>query len=528
MNFLKRFRCIGFSQLFRRQTLLGLRRTRNQGAVLFFAITMLSACSTVEKATNAILPKTPPSVLFATVVADEPAAVLAARDVLARGGTAADAAVTLYFTLAVTFPSQAGLGSGGICLVHNPFSGTVEALDFSSVAGGRSEESNSPLAVPIAARGMAWLHARFGRLGWGSLLTQAATTAREGATTSRAFISDLKASALDLANDSVALSLFFNRVGDPVGEGIIFQQIELGAVLGQIGARGVGVIYRGTLAARIISAAASKKQIIDSAAFSSTKPKWVRPIGLPLGDQTIYFPPDGAGKVAAAMWKNLSGGAGLKGADAATQTLKLAQAAKAAYGPRSGTIVPQSGSGFSVVDGTGLAVVCSVTSNRNFGSGRFLPGLGFALAPAPGKGVLAQQPLSPILVVDRNTKKFVFAATGAGGTTAASAVVNVTARTLLGGMSLRAASDRPRVHQGGYTDDVVAEKSLTAKEIGALEAGGGKVKFVPKIGRVNAVHCAAGLPPDSQSDAPCKVISDKRGHGVGARFKKDLREKGNR
>ncbi|MDB3954074.1 hypothetical protein N9452_09365 [Alphaproteobacteria bacterium] len=91
-------------------------------------------------------------------------------------------------------------------------------------------------------------------------------------------------------------------------------------------------------------------------------------------------------------------------------------------------------------------------------------------------------------------------------------------------MPLRAASDRPRVHQGGYTDDVVAEKSLTVKEINALKAGGAKVKLVPRIGRVNAVYCEAGLPPGSKDDTPCQVISDKRGHGVGAQFKKDRSE----
>ena len=84
---------------------------------LFFALT---GCSSIERATNSILPKTPPSILHAAVVADEPTAVLTARDMLARGGNAADAAVGLYFTLAVTFPSQAGIGSSGTCMVYDP------------------------------------------------------------------------------------------------------------------------------------------------------------------------------------------------------------------------------------------------------------------------------------------------------------------------------------------------------------------------------------------------------------------------
>jgi gamma-glutamyltranspeptidase/glutathione hydrolase len=525
-DFFMQFMRIKISQLFRRQTLLGPGRSRNQCAVLFFAISLLSSCSAMEKASNVIFPKVPPSILFSAIVADEPTAVLAARDVLAKGGTAADAAAILYFALAATYPSQAGLGSGGVCMVYNPRSGSVETLDFSTVAASVTGPDGEVVAIPSAARGMAWLHARYGVMPWGVLLGQAASIAREGVTTSRAFIEDLKISARQLADDGVALSLFFDRLGDPIGEGIILQQIELGAVLGQIGARGVGFAYRGALANRIVEAAASKNQRISRKDLGNSKPKWSRAIGVPLKGHMIYFPSFGGGKVAANMWKALSSGSTMKGADAVAQSRKIAAAAKVAYSGLSGGEAAQSGSGFAVVDGAGVAVTCSVGLSKPFGSGRFLPGLGFTLAPAPDKAVLARQPFSPILVIDQKSKKFILATTGAGGSMAVSSIINVVARILLAGQPLAEASDNPRLHQGGFTDQIIVEKAAIAKLTSALEVGGAKVKSVPSLGRVNAIYCPAGLPPESRGDRPCQVKADKRGHGVGARFKKDRKEKG--
>src|SRR5882757_985815 len=65
----------------------------------------------------------------AVVVGDEPYAVKAGAAVLAQGGNAVDAATAIYFALAVTYPFAAGLGGGGICLVHDAANQRNEEFD---------------------------------------------------------------------------------------------------------------------------------------------------------------------------------------------------------------------------------------------------------------------------------------------------------------------------------------------------------------------------------------------------------------
>ena len=127
-------------------------------------------------------------------VADEPRAARVAADMLSAGGTAADAAVALYFTLSVTLPSVASLGGGGVCVVYDGKANRGQILDFMP----RQPAGGGPIAVPVAARGMFALYAQYGKLRWEQLIGPAETLARFGGPVSRALAADLLAAAPDL------------------------------------------------------------------------------------------------------------------------------------------------------------------------------------------------------------------------------------------------------------------------------------------------------------------------------------------
>ena len=134
----------------------------------FALLAFLPSCSTVSSVTDKVLGTGGPPVgqpgyvagFLGGVAADEPRAVLAGREVLSSGGSAADAAVAVGLTLAVTLPSRAGLGGGGACLalstnVKGPAGGVPEAIMFTPLAPAQpGSRADRPAAVPMLARGL--------------------------------------------------------------------------------------------------------------------------------------------------------------------------------------------------------------------------------------------------------------------------------------------------------------------------------------------------------------------------------------
>jgi gamma-glutamyltranspeptidase/glutathione hydrolase len=132
------------------------------------------------------------------VAAANPHAAEAGRAVLARGGSAVDAAVAVQAVLSLVEPQSSGLGGGAFLLVYTPEDRRVHAYDGRETApAGATPEllldaAGKPLpfeqavvsgratGVPGAVALLGEAHARHGALPWSALFDDAVRLAEEG------------------------------------------------------------------------------------------------------------------------------------------------------------------------------------------------------------------------------------------------------------------------------------------------------------------------------------------------------------
>lgn len=362
------------------------------------------------------------------VVADEPTAALVARDILERGGSAADAATALYFTLSVTQPVTASLGGGGICLVHDRIERKTESVEFLP----RRASAGGAVAVPGNVRGFALLHAQYGQLPWESLLAAPERLAAIGTPVSRAMARSLAPHTAALRAEPELASGLLSPIGSPLRELETAEQIELASTLGRVRSRGVAALYGGDGAVAFARTIAEADGLVSARDLQNYRPTVSDAALLQMDGVQIYTPSlnVGAGAYAAALWSALQNVSSTDGAGAG----RAADATAASLGVQ-GKLPDDLGStGFAVVSASGNAVACAVTMNGPLGTGRTAPGTGVVLASTPDEPMrgLGGAFLAPVLATGPGSSTLVFAGASGGGPVAAAGIQQVLRQTLSG------------------------------------------------------------------------------------------------
>ena len=454
---------------------------------------LLAGCSGVQQVKTLVTGPPSPylSGYIGEVAADEPRAALAARDVLARGGNAADAAAALGMSLAVTLPSRASLGAGGACLAFDAGSRNApEAILFTPVAGPGGADADRPASVPMLARGLFLLQARHGRVGFDEITRPAIDLARNGITVSRALAEDLAQVHEPLLADPGARQIFAGGGNTVPVAGDHLVQPQLADTLDRLARFGVADLYTGPLAARFVAGGNAAGAGLDMTSMREALPTARKPLLLQDGGVAIAFlpPPADGGLGAAAAYRNLE-----ENADTALQASDAAVSAWRAGHPRSGNgaqlteeaqaalesspaaaraleRLPASTS-FVVLDRSGNAVSCAISMDNLFGTGRVAGDTGILLGASPAR--VPAPLLAAAIAWNRSGHDFRTAVAGSGQNQAAAAVA------------------------GALHD--------------ALHASNTRIRPLTETGRVNVISCPHGLPGDASS---CTGMTDPRGAGL--------------
>lgn len=230
------------------------------------AVATTEAIASAQAAKDAGQPVTSQNFM---VAAANPLAVQAGVEVLAAGGSAADALVAVQVVLGLVEPQSSGIGGGAFLVWYDAETQELTTLDgretaplaatpqlfqtedgepmgfFDAVVGGRS------VGTPGIPALLEDVHTRWGNLAWPRLFDEAITLAENGFEVSPrlAGLVERDAERLSTFPDTAD---YFLPGGTPLSVGTVLQNPEYAATLRAMAADGADAIYTGAIAADIV------------------------------------------------------------------------------------------------------------------------------------------------------------------------------------------------------------------------------------------------------------------------------------
>jgi len=201
-----------------------------------------------------------------------PHATQTALDILARGGSAIDAAIAAQMVLNLVEPQSSGIGGGAFLLTYEASSKKVSVFDGRETApaastptqflkddGNRMKffdavDSGLSVGVPGLVRMLEKAHAAGGKLPWARLFEPAIELAEAGFAVSPRLHASVKRRVKRIAAQPVAAAYFLNAAGEPKAVGTIIKNPEFAEVLREIGYEGADTFYTDRTANAIVDA----------------------------------------------------------------------------------------------------------------------------------------------------------------------------------------------------------------------------------------------------------------------------------
>jgi len=204
--------------------------------------------------------------------AANPLAADAGREMLAKGGSAADAAIAMQLVLSLVEPQSSGVSGGGFAVVYDAATGQTTSIDGRETAPAGATErlflnpDGTPASIRDAIQGgravgtpgmfrlLEALHKKYGVLPWRTLFAPAIRHAEQGfAITPRFTMMVTQAKSL-LAAFPAARAYFLDANGESWPVGHILKNPDYARLLHRIAAKGADAYYTGATARKIADA----------------------------------------------------------------------------------------------------------------------------------------------------------------------------------------------------------------------------------------------------------------------------------
>jgi gamma-glutamyltranspeptidase / glutathione hydrolase len=237
--------------------------------------------------------------------------------ILARGGSAVDAAIASNAVLGVTEPMMTGLGGDLFVIYWDAKTGKLTGLNASGPAPralspaflaqhdmkSMPQDGIHSVTVPGAVEGWYRMHQRFGKLPWKDLFRDAITYAEQGFPvyegvreywTDPAIVQKLEANAES------------KRVFLPAGKGLhtgeLFKNPDMARAFRLVAELGPDAFYKGAIAAAIVKTSEQLGGTMTAQDLASYSSEWVEPLSIDYRGWRVYeLPPNGQGMAALEM-----------------------------------------------------------------------------------------------------------------------------------------------------------------------------------------------------------------------------------
>ena len=233
--------------------------------------------------------------------------------ILAKGGSAVDAAIAANAVLGLVEPMMDGIGGDLFVLYRDSKTGALAGLNASGPAPRAmsiealqakglktmARDGIHSSTVPGCVRGWEAMHKRYGKLPWKDLFAPVIRFAEEGFPVYE-MTSPFWESAL-LRKDPESVRTYYPN-GKALATGEIFRNPGLARAMRSIANGGADSFYKGEVARAILATSAKHGGTLSAEDLASYQPEWVTPVSTTYrGWQLHELPPNGQGLAALTM-----------------------------------------------------------------------------------------------------------------------------------------------------------------------------------------------------------------------------------